>query len=118
MPADQLVSLAGLSVKTGRIAKGDALLPAITSSTSKLVMLSDGCGANRKKKIQDKCRFYHIPLIEIPAMRFDQISGKVNGAFAILDTGFAGKLIEIAKLQSALPQTRIQLFNLQADKKD
>lgn len=115
MPADQLVSLASLCVKTGRIARGEALLPSITSRKAQMVLLSDGCGANRKKKIQDKCRFYQVVLVQIPASRFERISGKVNGAAAVLDPGFAKKLTELAKAQSLLPDSQVHLWNMAPD---
>lgn len=110
MPADQILSLAQLCIKTGRYAKGDALLPSIQKEQAKCVLLSDGCGANRAKKIQDKCAFYHIALIQLPAWQFDAISSKVNGAVAILDPGFANGIIK-----AALPRQKdgeIELFNL------
>lgn len=108
MPADQLVSMASLCVKTGRFARGDALLPSIQSQKALVVLLSDGCGANRSKKIQDKCAYYQIPLVIVSAFRFNLISGKVQGAVAILDRGFAKSILETAKADPG-----IQLFNVQ-----
>ncbi|MBF0578887.1 hypothetical protein IM774_03595 [Erysipelotrichaceae bacterium RD49] len=110
MPADQILSLAQLCIKTGRYAKGDALLPSIQKEQARCVLVSDGCGANRAKKIQDKCAFYHIALIKLPAWQFDAISSKVNGAVAILDPGFASGIIKAALRKQNDPE--IELFNL------
>lgn len=106
MPADQLVSLASLTVKTGRYARGDQLLPSIQSQKAQVVILSDGCGANRSKKIQDKCAYYKIPLVILSALRFNTISSKVQGAMSVLDEGFAKSILNQAKLDSS-----VQLFN-------
>lgn len=107
MPVDQLVSLASLVVKTGRYARGDNLLPSIQSQKAKVVLLSDGCGANRSKKIQDKCAYYQIPLIILSTLRFNAISSKVQGAMSVLDEGFAKSILNQAQLDSSL-----QLFNV------
>lgn len=107
MPADQLISLASLVVKTGRYARGDNLLPSIQNQKAKVVILSDGCGANRSKKIQDKCAYYQIPLVILSALRFNSISSKVQGAMSVLDDGFAKSILNQAKLDSS-----VQLFNL------
>ncbi len=107
MPADQILSLAQLCVRTGRFAKGDALIPSIQKEQAKVVLLSDGCGANRAKKIQDKCAYYQIPLIVLPSAKFESISSKINGAFAILDPGFAKGII-----QAAEHREDVQAFNL------
>lgn len=100
MPADQLISLIQLCVRTGRFAKGDGLLPAIQNQKAKLVVMSEDCGANRAKKITDKCAYYHIPLLVLPTLRFNMISSKVNKAVAILDPGFATNILKNARLQN------------------
>lgn len=100
MPADQVISLIQLCVRTGRFAKGDGLLPAIQNQKAKLVVMSAECGANRAKKIKDKCAYYHIPLLVLPALRFNSVSSKVNAAVALLDSGFATKILQLAKLHN------------------
>lgn len=97
MPADQLISQIQLAVKTGRFARGDALLPSIQSKKACLVVLSEDCGANRAKKIKDKCAFYQVPLVILPALRFNAISSKVVSAAAITDPGFARRIQEAAQ---------------------
>lgn len=104
MPADQLLSLVQLCVRTGQFAKGDALLPSIQTTKAKLVVMSEACGANRAKKIRDKCAYYHVPLLVLPALRFNAISSKVNMAVAVLDKGFASKVIELAKREGLMEE--------------
>ncbi len=94
MPADQLISLAQICLKTGRYARGDALIPSIQKQKARLVLLSNSCGANRMKKIEDKCAFYQIPIIRIEADRFNRISPSVSGAMAVLDESLARAMIE------------------------
>lgn len=59
------------------------------------------------QKIQDKCAYYQIPLILLSAAKFESISSKINGAFAILDPGFAKGII-----QAAEHREDVQAFNL------
>lgn len=94
MPADQLISLAQICLKTGRYARGDSLIPSIQKQKARLVLLSTGCGANRAKKIEDKCAFYHVPIIRIDPERFNRISPSVSGALAVLDDSIASAMIE------------------------
>ena len=61
------------------------------------MLYSSLCGANRKKKIADKCSFYQIPALEVPAQLFEQIHSGVGSALAICDQGFADKLQELMK---------------------
>ncbi|WP_288340443.1 50S ribosomal protein L7ae [uncultured Allobaculum sp.] len=89
MPADATVSLLGLCIRAGKFAKGDALIPAISSRKAKAVVISSACGANRTKKLHDKCSFYSIPCYTLEADRYDQLGSKAGNSIAILDAGFA-----------------------------
>lgn len=102
MPADSLVSLIQLAVKTGRYTRGDALIPSIQNRQALVVVQSDGCGANRAKKIKDKCSFYGVPLVILPALRFNAISSRIAGAIAVTDPGFAGRIRTLAEQENLL----------------
>ncbi len=104
MPADRLLSLVQLCIRTGQFAKGDALLPSIQATHARLVVMSEACGANRAKKIRDKCAYYHVPLLVLPALRFNAISSKVNMAVALLNQDFATKTIELARQEGLLEE--------------
>lgn len=90
MPAfDKAISLCQLAIKAGKTIKGDFLIPSIQKQQARLVLLSEDCGANRKKKVQDKCRTYNVPLIELKSEEFSRISPSVRAAIALTDQGFA-----------------------------
>lgn len=101
MPADQLVSLAQLSIKAGKYVRGEALIPSIQKQQAKAVLLSETCGANRRKKIQDKCASFNVPLIVLDPSRFDAISSLITGAVAITDDGFARGIVKAAQGKGA-----------------
>lgn len=102
MPADSLLTQCQLAVRTGRFAKGDALLPAVTGKQAYAVVQSEGAGQNRAKKLRDKCSYYNVPLVILPALRFNAISEKVASAMAVTDPGFADRIVKGA-LQEGLP---------------
>lgn len=109
----QIVQLAQLAVRTGRIARGDALIPSIQKKQADLVVLSSLCGANRKKKILDKSRFYHIPVVILDAGAFDTISPYIQAALAVCDEGFASKIEELAR--SAEESSAVSLIESSED---
>lgn len=82
------ISMAQLAWKAGKVVTGDRLIPAIQNQEVYLVIVSSKCGNNRKKKLMDKCKFYEIPLWEIDALEFNQISLRSINSFGIIDKKF------------------------------
>lgn len=101
MPDDRALSLLGLCLKAGKFAKGDALIPAIQSGKAKAVVMSSLTGANRTKKLINKCASYQIPLYVLEAERYDRLGNKAGNSMAILDDGFARSLSSLLQVQSA-----------------
>ncbi|MCF0259566.1 MAG: hypothetical protein HUJ54_06880 [Erysipelotrichaceae bacterium] len=95
MDRKKFVSLCQLAIAARKTARGDALLPSIQKGQAKLVLYSSVCGANRRKKITDKCATYQIPALEVPADLFEQIHSGVASALAVCDQGFTDKLQEL-----------------------
>lgn len=93
-----IVGLLQLAMKAGRYVRGDGLIPAIQSNKAKLVVYDSEMGANRKKKLNDKCRSYQVPILEMNHDEFDSISTKAMKALAITDPGFAKAMIRKAGL--------------------
>lgn len=100
MPVSPVVSRCQLALRAGKIARGDALIPSIQSRKAKLVICSQDCGENRKKKVKDKTSSFSVPLEMLPAELFDQINPGISGAFAVTDAGFA------KSIQTAITQIR------------
>lgn len=83
------VNLSGLALRAGKTVRGDSLLPSIRDGRVCLVVACTVMGANRKKKIMDKCRTYGVPVTELTPEQFDRIGPKAGQAFGITDAGFA-----------------------------
>lgn len=83
------VQLLQLAIKARKTVSGDRLIPAIQAQTVYLVLMNGACGNNRKKKLRNKCSYYHIPLIEMDSQDFDRVSNRTINAYGILDEAFA-----------------------------
>ncbi|MFS0751807.1 YlxQ family RNA-binding protein [Oceanobacillus sp. 1P07AA] len=92
------LSILGLAVRARKCAFGEeTILKEVRSNRAKLVLLASDIGPQTKKKITDKCKYYQIPFRFVDDR--DTIShsiGKTHRvAVAILDAGFAKKLISL-----------------------
>lgn len=85
---NNLVSMSQLAWKAGKVVLGDRLIPAIQTQSVYVVIVSSACGENRKKKLRNKCEYYQIPLWEIDALEFNQISTRSVNSFGIIDQKF------------------------------
>ena len=83
---DKFISYCQIALKSRQVEYGDALIPAIQKGTAKCVILSEWTGKNRKKKLHDKCAFYQVPIYELSANRFEQITNRPINSFAITST--------------------------------
>lgn len=88
-----VAGILGLALRARKAAFGEQVLKSIQGQQAKLVVISDTCGNNTRKKLVDKCSFYHIPYIFIEDDIISQISGRWNRkSIAILDQGFADSI--------------------------
>jgi ribosomal protein L7Ae-like RNA K-turn-binding protein len=56
----------GLAMRAGKLATGEeAVLNAIRSGDAKLVILAEDASENTRKKYNDKCNSYEVPLLTI-----------------------------------------------------
>ncbi len=101
---DRIHSLIGLATRAGKTVSGEtAVLSAIRSGKAELVLISAEASERTKKKFQDKCTYYNIPY------RFSgdlESLGKAVGkpfraVAAVMDRGFAEKLIENLSVEDA-----------------
>ena len=82
----------GLAARARKIATGETVMKQLRSG-SKDVLLSKDMGDNGKKKLLDKCSFYHVPYVFMECDEINQAIGDRNRkSVAILDEGFAQKL--------------------------
>lgn len=88
----------GLALRAGKCALGEeTIIREIQKQRAKLVLLASDTGPQTRKKMTDKCNFYHIPLYIVDERevisRAIGKSGRV--AIAILDKGFATKITSL-----------------------
>ena len=92
-----LLSMIGLSKKAGHAICGtDMVCDAVRRGKICLVLAAEGVSDNTKKKLNDKCAYYGVKLIFIPALP-DELGHAVgkSGAVAAVgidDAGFAASI--------------------------
>ncbi len=63
MRQDKVLSLVGLSTKAGRVASGEfAVEKAVKTGTACLVIVSAEASGNTRKKFQNMCAYYEVPI--------------------------------------------------------
>ncbi len=98
MNQERWMSLLGLINRAGQLISGEELvLKEIRKGKAKLVILSSDASHNTSKKITDKCLFYKIPMKSVTnRYMLGQAIGKdARVVVAVLDNGFAKKLVEL-----------------------
>lgn len=93
----KITNLIQLCIKAGKVSKGDRLIPSIQKGQAKLIIVSNSCGKNTLKKIQDKCTYYHIPYFLVESDILKNVSYSKLSAIAILDDGFAKAILNKLK---------------------
>jgi ribosomal protein L7Ae-like RNA K-turn-binding protein len=91
----KFLSQLGLSMRAGKLVTGDeSVFKAIRSGEAKLVILAEDASANTRKKFQDKCQFYGVPLMEMgtKAELGSSIGKEMRVILGVLDKGFAQML--------------------------
>ena len=95
---ERFLTFLGLCRRAGKTAHGTPLVCEALASHKppSLVILSQGASAGTAKKIKNKCDFYRVPMLTVPATpeRLGRAVGKSAeiAAVAVLDESFAGKL--------------------------
>ena len=93
MMSSEVYGLLGLAARSRKISSGDIAMSDLRSNSAKLMILADDIGNNSKKKLLNKCEYYHIPFVYMDADVMNHAIGTSNRKFiAILDEGFAQKL--------------------------
>lgn len=97
MNSRKIVNFAQIAFKMGKVAAGDQLIKSIQKKNAKIVIYSKSIGANRKKKITDKCSSYSVPCLELDDEDFNKISSRAINSFAVLDKGLADAMLKELK---------------------
>ncbi len=85
--------LLGLAMRSRKCVTGDEVIKSIQRKSAKLVIITNECGENAKKKLLDKCAYYGIPYVFMSETELNEAIGTWNRkSIAIQDEGFANKL--------------------------
>lgn len=98
MMQPQWVSLLGLCARARKLVTGEELvIKGVRKKNVYLVIAANDASDGTKKKLQDKCNFYNIPLKFIADR--DMIGSAIGKhgrvVVGVIDKGFAGKLLSI-----------------------
>jgi len=89
---DRVLSLVGLATKAGKTASGEFMTESVTKSgKAALVIVAKDASDNTKKKFQNMCEFYKVPICFYGDKdTLGHAMGKeFRASLAILDEGFA-----------------------------
>lgn len=92
------LNILGLANAARKVITGETLLKSIKSNKISLVLIAANASENTKKKITDKCHYYHIQyyIVDEESDILGKAIGKENRvAVGIADRGFAKKIKEI-----------------------
>ncbi|GGF10710.1 50S ribosomal protein L7ae [Halobacillus andaensis] len=91
----QYLNLLGIALRAGKLTLGEEhIVKDIQNKRAKLVLIANDTGKQTKKKLTDKCSFYHIPcyMVDDRETLSHAIGKSGRVAIAVLDQGFAKKL--------------------------
>ncbi len=94
---ENFLSTIGIAVRAGKVVSGeDIVVETVRKAKAHLVVLAKDAGKNTTKKINDKCSFYNVLVIDDYTINeISKAIGKSNRVvIAITDKGFAQSLIK------------------------
>lgn len=91
------LNLLGIAMKAGKLVTGEDLtLKEIRKEQAKVVIIATDASEQTKKKISDKCRYYHIPIVvHFTKSELSHAIGKERTICTTLDNGFGKKFREL-----------------------
>lgn len=97
MQTDKTLSMLGIAMKAGKVSSGEFMTEnAVKSGTAALVIIAGDASDNTKKKFQNMCDFYHVP-IRIYSTK-DELGHSMGKEFraslAVNDAGLAQTIME------------------------
>ena len=96
MAQNRVYGMIGMAMKAGKVASGEfATEKAVKSGKAALVIVSETASENTKKKFQNMCDYYKVPIYFFGKMEElgHAIGKEFRASLAVLDTGLA-KAIE------------------------
>ena len=101
---DKVLSLISLATKAGRCASGEFMTEGQTKSgRASLVVVAEDASDNTKKKFQNMCEFYEVPIYFYKDKdTLGHAMGKeMRASLAVLDEGFAKGILKHIKAEES-----------------
>lgn len=97
-----LLGMLGLAARARALVLGEtACIQAVRSGQAKIIFLASDVGMNGRKKLLDKCAYYHVPVVQV--LNKDELSqaigNKWRAAVGVTNHHFAHKLAQLAVSQ-------------------
>jgi ribosomal protein L7Ae-like RNA K-turn-binding protein len=100
---DKILNFLGLCRRAGKLTVGnDAVVDEIKNNKAKLVIVSVDISSNTEKKLKKACEYSGVECLKLNRSR-DELSaalGKFCVVIAVLDDGFAKKLVQLIKSEN------------------
>lgn len=105
MSQNKILSLIGLATKAGKTVSGEFCTEKeVKTGRAALVIVADDASINTKKKFQNMCDFYEVPICFYKDKdALGHAMGKeFRASLAVLDEGFAKGIIKQLKIEETI----------------
>ena len=105
MSQNKILSLIGLATKAGKTVSGEFCTEKeVKTGRAALVIVADDASTNTKKKFQNMCDFYEVPICFYKDKdALGHAMGKeFRASLAVLDEGFAKGIIKQLKIEETI----------------
>jgi ribosomal protein L7Ae-like RNA K-turn-binding protein len=102
---NKVLSLVGLATKAGKTVSGEFCTEKeVKTGRAALVIVADDASANTKKKFQNMCDFYEVPIYfyEDKDALGHAMGKEFRASLAVLDEGFAKGIIKQLKIEKTI----------------
>lgn len=93
----KILNLIGLATKAGKTVSGEfSVEKAVRNGKSRLVIVSEEASDNTRKKFNDMCTYYNVPIYYMGSKEtLGHAMGKqMRASLAVLDAGLAAALVK------------------------
>ena len=100
MTRDKVLNLIGLAMKAGHVVSGEfSVEKYIKSGKAKLVIIATDASQNTKKKFEDNCKFYNVPMIIYSTKEaLGMTLGKgLRSSITLTENGFKSAILKITE---------------------
>lgn len=97
MKRDNILSTIGLAMKAGKVVSGEFMTEsAVKSEGAYLVIIAQDVSDNTRKKFQNMCEYYKVPLCEYSTKEElgHSLGKEFRASLAVTDKGFAQTILK------------------------